>query len=88
MKNQTTTRLPVRCTQTGNIKRNITWILASLIFCGLLGAAFISSPCWAGTHKNDFSTGDWVGMRDFGGNLGVYGAENGVLNIKFLQPVG
>lgn len=75
MKNQTTTR---------NIRQNVIWILTSVIFCGLLGAAFISSPCWAGTHKNDFSIGDWVGMRSF--SKGVSGAENGVLTIKFLQP--
>jgi len=82
MKIQTTTR---------NIRRNVTLILTSLIFCGLLGAAFISSPCWAGTHKNDFSTGDWVGMRNFGMSnygRGVYGAENGVLTFEFLQPGG
>ncbi|MBM3238290.1 hypothetical protein FJZ31_18520 [Candidatus Poribacteria bacterium] len=74
---------------TRNIKHNCAWILASLIFSGLLGLASISvlmiaipsTSAWAGTLKDNFDDGNMDGWDLSGAPRDTWEVKDGELVV-------
>jgi len=71
------------------MKRNYVWILASLMFSGLLGLASISvlmiailsTSAWAGTLKDNFNSGNMNSWDSSGAPQDTWAVKNGELVV-------